>query len=147
MQQSRRATPHPPGWEISAACAIAALTMLALAAHLARAVANLLATGRWTWPQQDQLVTALPGILAGDAGAGLPPGAVANTSLLYGCLVVVELLAVTAITAAVVAGLRRWGPSRVRGVATRDEAENLLGLRRLRRVAPVIRPDLHARQP
>ena len=59
MQQSRRATPYPPGWEIPAACSIAALTVLALAAHLARAIANLLAGGDWTWTPQDQLVTAL----------------------------------------------------------------------------------------
>lgn len=146
MQQSRRATPHPPGWEIPVACVLAALTVIALAAHLARVIANLLATGRWTWTPQDQLVTALPGILAGDAGAGLPSGAVASTGLLHGCLVVVEVLAIAAITATVVAGMRRWGPSRVRGVATRDEAENLLGVRRLRRAAPVIRPDLHGRR-
>lgn len=147
MQQSRRATPHPPGWEIPATCAIAALTVLALAAHLARAMANLLAAGDWTWTPQDQLVTALPGILGGDAGVGLPYGAVASTGLLYGCLIVVEALAVALITAASVTGMWRWGPSRVRGMATREDAENLLGLRRLRRVAPVIRPDLHGRKP
>lgn len=147
MQQSRRATPHPPGWEIPAACVLAALTVLAMAAHLARAVANLLATGSWAWTPRDQLVTALPSILGGDAGAGLPSGAGANTGLLYACLIVAEILALTVITAAVVAGMQRFGPSRVRGMASREDAENLLGLRRLRRNAPVIRPDLHTRRP
>ena len=147
MQQSRRSTPHPPGWEIPAACLLAVLTALALAAHLARAVANLLATGSWTWTPHDQLVTALPGILAGDAGAGLPAGAGAGTGLLYTCLITAEILTLTAVTAAVVAGMRRCGPTRVRGMASREDAENLLGLRRLRRNAPVIRPDLHTRRP
>jgi hypothetical protein len=38
--------------------------------------------------------------------------------------------------------LDRWGPGRLRGVASRGEAERLLGVTRLRKVRSVVRPDL-----
>ena len=55
----------------------------------------------------------------------------------------VEVAAIVLTGWAVVAGMRQWGPARVSGMATRAEAETLLGVARLRRVAPVIRPDLN----
>ena len=48
---------------------------------------------------------------------------------------------------AAIAGTRQWGPARVRGMATRAEADTLLGVGRLRKVAPVVRPDLHGKAP
>lgn len=90
-----------------------------------------------------ELFTAIPDILGGDARAGLDPGASASPALLYTCLVAVELLALVLIVWAVIGGMRQWGPARVRGMATRAEADTLLGLGRLRKVAPVVRPDLH----
>ena len=56
-----------------------------------------------------------------------------------------QVLAVALMGWAGVALLRRFGPGRVRGMATRSEAESLLGLRRLRTVAPVVRPDLYGK--
>ena len=93
------------------------------------------------------LFAAIPGILGGDARAGLGPGPAASPGLLYTCLVVVEVVTVMLIVWAVIAGMRQWGPARVRGMATRAEADNLLGLQRLRKVALVVRPDLHGKAP
>ena len=39
--------------------------------------------------------------------------------------------------------LDRWGPGRLRGMASRGEAERLLGVTRLREVRSVVRPDLY----
>jgi hypothetical protein len=39
--------------------------------------------------------------------------------------------------------LDRWGPGRLRGMASRGEAERLLGVTRLRKVRAVVRPDLY----
>jgi hypothetical protein len=39
----------------------------------------------------------------------------------------------------------RWGPGRLRGMASRGEAERLLGVTRLRKVRSVVRPDLYER--
>jgi len=59
--------------------------------------------------------------------------------------VVVEVVTVMLIVWAVIAGMRQWGPARVRGMATRAEADTLLGLQRLRKVAPIVRPDLQGK--
>jgi len=153
MQQSRRTTPYPYTWEIPLTGTITVVLTLVLSAHTARTLANAFAGAGWDFTPQTELFTALPGILGGDAGAGLDPGASASPGLdpgasaspglLYTCLVLVEVVAVALIVWAVIAGMRQWGPSRVRGMATRAEADTLLGLRHLRKVAPVVRPDLH----
>ena len=39
----------------------------------------------------------------------------------------------------------RWGPGRLRGMASRGEAERLLGVTRLRKVRSVVRPDLYGK--
>jgi hypothetical protein len=51
--------------------------------------------------------------------------------LLAICLVVLKLF------------MDRWGPERLRGMASRGEAERLLGVTRLRKVRTVVRPDLY----
>ena len=145
MQQSRRTTPYPYTWEIPLGVVLAITLVLVVAAHAARSLALALAGAGWVWTSQAQLFHALPGILAGDSRAGLNMGPTASPALLYTCLVVVELLALVLIVWAVIGGMRQWGPARVRGMATRAEADTLLGLARLRRVAPVVRPDLHAK--
>ena len=38
--------------------------------------------------------------------------------------------------------VRRWGPNRLKGMASPEEAERLLGVSRLRRARHLIRPDL-----
>jgi hypothetical protein len=60
-----------------------------------------------------------------------------------GWIITVELvlLAVAVITA--VFALRRWGPGRLRGMATPAQARDTLGPIRLRRVRSIIRPDLY----
>jgi hypothetical protein len=145
MQQSRRTTPYPYTWEIPLTATITVILTLVLAAHTARTLANAFAGAGWDFTPQTELFTALPDILGGDARAALDPGASASPWLLYTCLVVVEVVTVMLIVWAVIAGMRQWGPARVRGMATRAEADTLLGLQRLRKVAPVVRPDLHGK--
>ena len=113
----------------------------------AAALANVIAGAGWDFTPLAELFTALPGILGGDARAGLDPGAGASPGLLYTCLVVAEVVTVMLICWAFIAGIREWGPARVRGMATRAEADTLLGLGHLRKVAPVVRPDLHRKAP
>ena len=42
--------------------------------------------------------------------------------------------------------LDRWGPARMKGMASRGEAERLLGVTRLRKVRAVVRPDLYGKR-
>jgi len=143
MQQSRRTTPYPYTWEIPLTATITVVLTLVLAAHTARTLANVLAGAGWDFTPHAALFTALPDILGGNARAGLGPGPAASPALLYTSVVLVEVVTVMLIVWAVIAGMRQWGPARVRGMATRAEADTLLGLGRLRKVAPVVRPDLH----
>ena len=147
MQTSRRTTPHPTTWEIPLAATVAVLLVLVLAVHAGRAAAAGLAGDGWAITPREELLTSLPGILGGDAHAGLPGPRAASVSrpLLYGSIAAVEVLAIAFVVWAVVVLLRRFGPGRVRGMATRSQAEKLLGLRRLRAVAPVVRPDLYGK--
>ena len=141
MQQDRRTAPYPHTWEIPVTGAMVAGLVLVLAAHLARSAANGLSGTGWALPAQSEVFTSLPGLLAGDSRAGLTPGPAAAPALLYACLAVTELLAVAALVWAARLVLRAWGPGRVRGMATRAQAQAMLGPSRLRRVAPVVRPD------
>jgi hypothetical protein len=104
--------------------------------------------GGWFVPGGDRSVAVLIGLLSGHPGRGLPadlaarvPGPVA----VYTCVGLVETVVVVAAIGmgVLIARYRRPGDAR-RGMATRREAAQVLGLRRLRAARAVIRPDLGA---
>ncbi len=128
--------------------------------QLGRSLANLVAGAGWTWPDPDAgqftspigtaFWTSLPGVVTGDSSAGLAPQEASNSrlagpSLTWGCLIVTELLVVVVLGWLAIFVLQRWGPGRMRGMATSAEAERMLGITRLRKVAGIVRPDLHGK--
>ena len=135
MQRDRRHNPYPLTWEIPVGVACGVLLVLAVGVHLGNGLAHVAAGRGWLWPHPSELFAGVPTVLAGAATTG-PIGVRA-------WVVAVELVLVGVLGWAAIAGWRRWGPSRLKGVATRDQAEDVLGLSRLRRVAPVVRPDLN----
>lgn len=144
MQRSRRANPYPFTWEIPGALSVVAFLLLLLGVHLGRSLANALSGNGWLFVDRAQLFSSLGGIFAGNADAGLagvqhPAG----PGLLWSCIGILELAVLVACTVALKVGLDRWGPGRLQGMATPSEAEELLGLSRLRKHAKVIRPDLY----
>jgi hypothetical protein len=147
MQRARRHDPHPTPWEVPLAIVVGSLLLVVVGAHLGRGIANLLSAGWWDFPDRADWFTSIPGLLEGDASAGLTAthAAVAAATLLWICIAAVELAILGLIVAGIRSGLRLWGPSRVQGVATREEAERLLGRSRLRRHAAVVRPDLYGK--
>lgn len=148
MQRARRNDPYPFTWEIPAAIFAGVLLVLVLGVHLARAVANLLGGAGWGWPVREELFRSLPGILGGDSGAGLPSvfrGGVGRTAL-WTSIGITELLLLILLGWALKIGLDRWGPHRVQGMATRTEAERMLGRTRLRKASAVVRPDLYGKE-
>lgn len=148
MQRSRRRDPIPWTWEIPAGIVLAILLVLTLGVQLGRSIANLLSGAGWAWVPSANLFTSLPGIVRGEAGSGLAAAhELAGTHLLWGCVVVVELAMTVAACWGLKVAMDRWGPNRLRGMANRDEAEKLLGRSRLRKAAPVIRPDLYGKEP
>ncbi|MCA0306323.1 MAG: hypothetical protein LCH87_02960 [Actinobacteria bacterium] len=142
-QADRRRDPYPFTWEIPVGILTGWVLLASLGIHAARAVANWTAGAGWTWPEGKNLFTSLPRVLAGDPAAGLTlHDPAAGTAALYGWIVTVQVVLLAATITATIWGLRRWGPGRMHGMASAAEAEQLLGISRLRRVAPIIRPDL-----
>ena len=144
MQRSRRTNPYPFTWEIPLALVVAVLLLLLMGVQLGRSAANLLAGNGWVFVDRAALFTSLPGIVSGHADAGLgplsrPPG----PAVLWGSICAAEGIILVICAAGLKWGLGRWGPGRLHGVATRAEAEALLGRTRLRKHAKVIRPDLY----
>ena len=148
MQRSRRGDPYPFTWEVPAAIIASVLLALALGVHIGRAAANLLAGAGWSWPARQELFRSLPAILGGDGGVGIPRTlhGGAGQSALWTSIGVTEMLLLILLGWAFITGLDRWGPHRVQGMATRAEAEQMLGRTRLRKASAVVRPDLYGKQ-
>lgn len=158
MQRERRRDPYPWTWEVPLAVTLAALFVIVIGVQLGRSVANLVAGAGWTWPDANAgafpspigtaFWTSLPGVLGGHADAGLPtraPDDLAGRGLVWGTLALTELALLVAAIWLGVWGYQRWGPGRMRGMATATEAEKLLGVTRLRKVAGIVRPDLYGK--
>ena len=147
MQRERRHNPYPWTWEPAAAALLGVLLTVWLMVHVSRAAANWLAGGGWTWPARGELLTSTFAVLGGDATAGLAatPFDHAGQGLLMTLIVLGQLAWIVAAIWALVVWWRRWGPGRIVGVATPTEARAVLGRRRLRADAAVIRPDLYGK--
>lgn len=144
MQHQRRINPYPWTWEPAVAAALGAVLVATLGVHLGRGLAVATAGYGWHWVGTDQVFRSLPGILTGHSDAGLStltPGV--QPVALAAWIATVEL---ALLVAATVAGKRlweRWGSGRLLGMATRDEAEQVLGVTRLHHVRRIVRPDLY----
>ena len=139
MQRARRHNPYPLTWEIPLGIACAILLTLAVGIHLGDALAHLTAGQPWAWPQPRDLFGSIPAVLAAE-----PASAAVNPRV---WVVTVELLLTGSLGWAAYSTWQRWGPSRLKGMATSEQAEQVLGVRRLRKVAAIVRPDLHPRSP
>jgi hypothetical protein len=162
MQRERLKNPYPWTWEIPAILIGVTLFFAVVGIQLARSLANLLAGAGWTWPTADTgafsspfgsaFWTSLPGVVGGNAAAGLAepglaepgPADLAPAALVWVCLVLVEGALLIATTWGGVIAYKR-GPGRMKGMASAAEAEKLLGVTRLRKGAPIVRPDLYGK--
>ena len=133
MQRDRRHTPYPWTWEIPVGIGCAVLLVVAVGVHLGNGLAHLTSGHGWTWPPASQLFASLPTILTNPT----------DTVGVHPWIATVELLLLGGLAWVAVASWQRWGPSRLKGVATREQAEQVLGLTRLHKVAGIVRPDLH----
>ena len=146
-QRSRRHDPYPWTWEIPLVTVLAILVLIIFGVHVGRAIANLAAGSDWRFPNRVDLFSSLPGVLRGDAAAGLIDldGPVASRSSLLMCVAATELILLAVTGLLLKWGMDRWGPGRMRGMATAGEAQRLLGVTRLRRNRRIVRPDLYGK--
>lgn len=149
LQTNRRHDPYPLTWEIPAGALTLLLTLAALGVHLGRGLANWSAGNGWTWPTGRALFSSIPAVLTGHASAGLDtlPATPATPAAVIGWIIASETALLLAAALAILSLLRRWGPGRMRGMASRTDAETTLGLTRLRRTRSIIRPDLYPPTP
>lgn len=145
MQVDRRKESIPWTWEPFVGGLVLCVFVGLVAAQIARGIAYLVSGDGFRWPTADAQMSSAFAVFAGRSAAGLPGTDVPriDTTWLYTCLVGFEVLAATALIWVGIAAFRRWGPARMLGMATRTEAQKLLGIARLRSHSAVIRPDLH----
>ena len=144
-QRSRRHDPYPWTWEIPTCVIAVIMLVMVCGVHLGRGIANVVAGAGWVFPERAELFKRLPAVLQGDAGAGIDglDGLISSSTALWTFIAATELVLLIACVVLLKMVLARWGPARMRGMASSAEAERLLGVRRLRRVRAVIRPDLY----
>jgi hypothetical protein len=146
----RRRDPQPmgQGWEVAVAVIGGALLGFGLAALCGLGAASALFGRGWVWPHgTDTIGHVIGGLFSGHPGRGLDPrqaGLVAGPTAVYLCVAVCELAIIVAsvIGGVLVARYRRPGDARG-GMATRSEAEQVLGISKLRGARDIIRPDLY----
>lgn len=143
-KRRRDPTPMAQGWEIPVVVIGLALIMVVLAALAGIGIAAALFGGGWVWPHGTDTIThTLGGVLSGHLGRGLSPAdahRLAATGLTYLCVGLCELIVVVGTVAVGVAISQRM---RNDGMATRRDAELVLGLGELRSARAIIRPDLY----
>ena len=143
-KRRRDPTPMTQGWEITVVGIGLGLILVVLAALAGIGVAAALFGGGWVWPHGTDTIThTLGGFLSGHLGRGLPPAdadRLSNPAATWLCVVVCELIVIVGGIAAGVAIAQRM---RNDGMATRRDAELVLGLGELRGARAIIRPDLY----
>jgi hypothetical protein len=146
-QQSRRHDPYPWTWEIPLGIVLVILMVLVCGVHLGRGIANVWAGAGRAFPTRVELFRSLPAVLRGDAAAGLDGlnGSLSSPSAVWTWAVATEVMLLAVGVWLLKLVVDRWGPGRLRGLASRSEAELLLGVTRLRKVRSVVRPDLYGR--
>jgi hypothetical protein len=90
LRQVRRHDLHPWTLEVLVTVVLVIMLVVVCWVHLGCAIANVLAGADWTYPGLIELFRSLPGVLRGDAGAGLATLNVHTSSpvTLWVCVVV-----------------------------------------------------------
>lgn len=138
----------PTAWELPLVVVATWLTVASLLLPAGRGAASWAFGGGWVWPSDGHaLLASVGGLATGHTTAGLTAAQAAAVPIgghTYAAIAVAELL----LLAATVFAVRIWwhalGPGSMRGMASRADVESVLGLTRLRKAGPIIRPDLYS---
>ncbi|MHA6510803.1 hypothetical protein [Tessaracoccus sp. Y1736] len=138
---------HDDGYAWTWEPPVGALTTIALlgvvAVQAGRSLTLAAAGAGWHWPPSAALITSSWGILTGNLHAGLTTHGTTAVGMARVAWAIAGALFIAGLTAAIVLALRVTAGRRFKGMATTGQAEQLLGLGRLRATRAVIRPDLY----
>ncbi|MDQ3735330.1 MAG: conjugal transfer protein [Actinomycetota bacterium] len=144
---ARRTNAPATAWEIPVAATCVWLATAALLIPAGRGVAAWAFGGGWVWPHgSEALLASITGLVSGNAAAGLDMAQAVALPLdrqVYAAIVLGELLLITATVLAVRAWSPAVGSGSVPGLASRTEAEAVLGVSQLRGNRALLRPDLY----
>lgn len=147
---SNRRDPQPlgQGWETPVLVLCGVLLGVALAALAGLGAASAVLGGGWVWPHGTaEIGHVLGGLCTGHPGRGLPAGQahrVPGPWPIYSSIALCEALLISAAAVGGVLFARWHRPGDARGgLASRHEAEQVLGLSVLRQARTIIRPDLY----
>lgn len=131
---------HGWSWEPFAAIFLISTLLVLPAVHLGRGTALFFSGDGWHWPPTNEAFSSIAGVLTGDPYAGLDLTGDASPILAWilGVACVTAGWIIVGIVASVM--LRQY---RFKGMASRTQAEDLLGAGRLRKNRKVVRPDLY----
>lgn len=128
-------------WEPAVGILVAVSLFALLAVQAGRSLTLAAVGAGWHWPPSAALVTSSWGILTGDLHAGLATAG--DRGVVEVAWAVAGSLFIAALVAATILALRVTAGRRFKGMASSGQAEQLLGLGRLRAHRAVIRPDLY----
>ncbi|GHE06908.1 conjugal transfer protein [Klenkia taihuensis] len=148
LRRVRDPQPAGRGWELAVIGTAVVLGAMASVALAAVGIAASLWGHGWVWPAQAADVgPVVVGLIRGRLGAGYSAGQVAQLAgpvPTYVVIAVGEVLLTVAAVSASLAVRDRLRAGKT-GMATRRQAEDALGVSRLRAARAVIRPDLDSR--
>jgi len=151
MERSRRerfgSQPPPMTWEPPLLVCLLGGFLVVMTPLLVQALVGLLLAGDFAWPT-GHISAALAGLARGRFGGGLEPAlasALLPDPVMWAATAVAEMLVLGSLVVFVLWARELLGVGSRRGLATSAQAAEALGVRRLRKNAAVVRPDLYAR--
>ncbi|TRY19414.1 hypothetical protein FOJ82_00405 [Tessaracoccus rhinocerotis] len=137
---------YPWTWEPAAAAAVVLGCIGVLSLQLGRSTALLVSGAGIWWPAPQQLLISTWGISQGNLAAGLP-NTVTTTSQNELAWILAALFAAVMCAGGGWLLWRLRGHASAKGMASTEQATQLLGLVRLRKSRRIIRPDVYGSMP
>ena len=151
MERSRRERfrnqPIPLTWEVPLLVCVVGLFLALITPLVVQGMTCVLLGGSFAWPV-GELPAALLGLARGGFGAGLPATVATELppdSVMWAATLIGEIVVLGSLWILVFWVRELLGIGGNRGLASSAQAAGALGVKRLRKRAAVIRPDLYAR--
>ncbi len=133
-------------WEPGVGALLGISILALLATQTGRSLALLLGGSGWHWPRTSELIASTGGILTGNLTAGLEAANASGSDTVVAVILAVVIFT-TLLTTALIPTASWVATRRYPGMASAGQADQLLGIGRLRATRAVVRPDLYRKAP